>query len=66
MTDEKHIDFMRKYKRVFESLIYGRYFLANRGQVTIQNNLDPTNTLLKNNDFKSKKLLGEKRTAIKI
>ena len=60
MAYEKHIDFMRRYVTVSESLICGSYFLSNRGQVIIQNNLDPTNTLFKNNDLKSKKLLGQK------
>ena len=42
MAYEKHIDFMRKHVTASETLIYGSYFLSNRGQVTIQNNLDPT------------------------
>ena len=60
MAYVKHIDLMRKHVTASETPICGSYFLSNWGQVTIQNNLDPTNTLFKNNDFKSKKLLGEK------
>ena len=56
----KNTDFMRKHLTASETQIYGSYSLSNRGQVTIQNNLDPTNTLFKNNDFKCKTLLGEK------
>ena len=60
MTYEKHIDFMKKHVTASETPIYGSYFLLNRGQGTTQNNIDPTNTLFKNSNFKSKKLLGEK------
>ena len=60
MAYEKHIDFTKKHVTASESPICGSYFLSNRGQETIQNNLNPTNTLFKNNDSKSKKLLGEK------
>ena len=66
MAYEKHIDFMRKHVTASDTLIYGSYFLSHREQVTVQNDLDPTNTLLKNNDFKSKKLLGDKWTVIEI
>ena len=60
MAYEKQIDFLRKHLTAPETPICGIYFLSNRGQVTIQNNLDPTNTLFKNSDFRSKTLLGEK------
>ena len=60
MAYVKHIDLMRKHVTASKTPICGSYFLSNWEQVTIQNNLDPTNTLFKNNDFKSKKLLGEK------
>ena len=42
MAYEKHIDFMRKHVTDSQTLIYGGYFLSNRGQVTIKNNLVPT------------------------
>ena len=51
---------MKKHVTASETPIYGSYFLLNRGQGTTQNSIDPTNTLFKNNNFKSKKLLGEK------
>ena len=60
MAYEKHIDFMKKHVTASKTPICGSYFLSNRGQETIQNNLNRTNTLFKNNDSKSKKLLGEK------
>ena len=66
MAYEKQIDFMKKHVTASKTPVCGSYFLSNRRQVTIQINLDPTNTLFKNNDFKSKKLLGEKRTVIEI
>ena len=66
MAYEKHIDFMKKHVTASETSICGSYFLSNSWQETIQNNLNPTNTLFKNNDFKSKKLLGEKWTVIEI
>ena len=42
MAYDKHIDFMRKHVTASKTLIYGSYFLSNRGQVMIKNNLDPT------------------------
>ena len=62
----KPIDFMRKHVTAFETLVYDSYFLSNRGQVTIQNNLDSTNTLFKSNDFKSKKLLRKKMNCLNL